>query len=233
MRRRGLPQPTTVEELKEGLRTSYRTGWRITGIADEHGESTWDHSLRLQKSMLLYLKHNGRQEDMTWAENRAPWHDTSDYELVDITPHDNISDEERLHMEEETVRWATARLGDQGARKRQYWLEGNIGDDPRRLLQFQLDKIEASVEAIRYGVQFPELRNARPFSLDRFYAYTRSKLTDPLLITTLDTLNERQYTHDARLQYNTLLILGADLDRFHHIMRQPDPYKEYLLVDRE
>jgi hypothetical protein len=62
---------------------------------------------------------------------------------------------------------------------------------------------------------------AREYPLDRFYGYTRPRLTDPSLVRILDTLDEREYAHAPRIQYQVLLGTKGDLKKFHSLMGCP------------
>jgi hypothetical protein len=117
-----MPQPTTLGQLCDGLKTAYRVGFRLSGVDDQYGESAHTHSGRLGESMHLDGKVHNAPAQMAWANTRPRWHDVSDYELVDITPHDGISQQEQLRMEWEIVQWATALLGRQGEFIRECWL---------------------------------------------------------------------------------------------------------------
>jgi 5'-deoxynucleotidase YfbR-like HD superfamily hydrolase len=169
--------------------------------------------------MLLYTKHVSGEPDQEWAMSRPIWHDLSDYDLVDVTPHDNVSAEERLAAEWHVVQWCTEHLAEQGARIREYWKEGNLRGTREQAVQYQLDKLEPCVEALRLERKFPQLRNTTPPSLDDFYPYAREKLTCPVLIRIIDKLQLRKYQQDPRLQYNLLLQSAGDLEQLDYMMK--------------
>ncbi|MCA9308962.1 HD domain-containing protein [Candidatus Saccharibacteria bacterium] len=156
-----------------------RSGWVRRDV--ENPESVAEHSFSLAMLVMMFVKRLKLSVDLNKVLLMALLHDIGETVIGDITPHDNVSIDDKHRQEAEAVQ---AILQENGLEELfQLWKEFEECATPEAKLVFQLDKMDAYLQARQY-----QLDKA---GLDEFAASTRSSLTDEKLIELLDELENR------------------------------------------
>jgi ABC-type multidrug transport system ATPase subunit/5'-deoxynucleotidase YfbR-like HD superfamily hydrolase len=165
--------------VNESMRSKVRSGWPKRGIPVELGETVWQHSRKLYEAALAYA--DGRPGiDARKAALMALFHDVTEYRAPDFTPGE-ITAEAKYKIELDAADHLVKALGPQASWIRELWLEFERGESPEAKLVRQLDKLDNSVQALRYERQgYSSVRD--------FYADSRDKLTDPELVRVFEAL---------------------------------------------
>ena len=89
----------TFQEYVLKLKTLKRKGWLLKKIPD--AESVADHSF--STSVLVMIMAEKMKLDMEKCLKMSLVHDLAEAKIEDITPHDNISDEEKNMLEKKAI----------------------------------------------------------------------------------------------------------------------------------
>ena len=128
-----------LEAIK--LKELPRAGWLRVGLSEV--ESVAGHSWGVAWLVLLLCPE---ELDRERALAMAVLHDLPEVRAGDITPHDNVSADDKHRREAEA---ADALLRDQ-PRLRAIWQEYTDHRTPESRLVHQLDKLDMALQAIRY-----------------------------------------------------------------------------------
>ncbi len=188
------------KEFLYGLRLKYRSGWLRRGIPWQQAESVQSHTLKVRAATGLYIDsanaNNGSlRYDRQLAIDIATVHDFPELIAPDYTPHDKISADDKHQIERAALLPFT--LSSEGRRIFDMWMTYEVQDTPESRLVFQLDKLDAGVQAIEYL--------KKGFSVEDFIPYTQKKLTDPKLSAIFEKLVSRGWRENAYRTYFQLL----------------------------
>ena len=150
-----------VGDLKE----IKRSGWIRKGIINP--ESVAEHSFRT--AILALVLADKFNVDKDKCIKMGLMHDITESIVGDITPHDNVSKEEKNKREMEAINVLTQDLNNE---IKDLWIEFEEKKTPESIFVNQLDKIEMIFQAIEY-----EKRN-KNINFDEFWEYTRKNIKD-------------------------------------------------------
>jgi putative hydrolase of HD superfamily len=156
-----IPSSVLLEVLR--LKELDRAGWLRVGIA--HPESVAGHSWGLTWLVLVLCPDDLDRER---ALSIAVVHDLPEILAGDITPHDDISTEEKHRLEAA----AADRLFADSPRLRALWQEYADHATSESKLVHQLDKLDMALQAVRY-------RQRDGTDTDEFIRSAMSQLSEP------------------------------------------------------
>lgn len=159
----------------EALKNLLRTGWVNHGMPQDKVESVADHSwsvaLLADALAAEYAPHLDRSKIM----RMAMIHELGEIYGNDMTPHDNVSKEEKYRIERESVMNVLAGFGNtEWGGHLQLWEEHEKGETPEAKWVNQVDKLEMSFQAQAY-----QTRGLA--KLEEFFPYVEKRLEDPAL----------------------------------------------------
>jgi putative hydrolase of HD superfamily len=125
------------------LKTLYRQGWLQRNVPENKTESVADHSFG---TAILALLLCPAELDKQKVLEIALLHETGESLIGDITPWDNISDEEKSQIEKEAVNKILGQLPD-GERLISLWEEFENASSAEGRFVRQLDKLEMGLQA--------------------------------------------------------------------------------------
>lgn len=191
-----LSEPTTLSTIAK-LDLVYRTGWIRRGIPNTIGESVWAHSRKLARAASQYpTERRGLNRER--MVNMSYFHDFAEYEVPDYTPSDKISTDEKHALERQAITKIAQSSGRYGQMILELWEEYNAKQTAEAKLVSQLDKLDAAVQALEY--------QKMGYDTADFIPYTKTKLTDPLLIEIFEKLvNSKTPQRNYYDQYFELL----------------------------
>ncbi|KAK3235288.1 hypothetical protein CYMTET_54499 [Cymbomonas tetramitiformis] len=157
--------------LVEKLKTSPRAGWLRFQI--DHPESIADHMYRMSIMAMVAGRENGY--DQSKCIKLAIAHDIAEAIVGDITPHDNVSKEEKHRLELAAINKICDSLGAQAAGKelKALWEEYESGETEEAKLLKDLDKVEMILQAHEY-------EQAQSVGLSEFFDSVKDKFKTPI-----------------------------------------------------
>lgn len=140
----------------------------------------------------------------------ALYHDFAEHKEKDYTPGE-ISKEEKYVRERVVMETVRDSYGfSNGQEMYDLWVEFEARETPEAKILFQLDKLDAAVQALEY-------EKIGHSSVTDFYPDTLQKLTDPTLKKIFEILLRKEFSHVSFYeQYFLLLELNGDEEKFHH-----------------
>lgn len=156
-----IHQIGTLKQLK-------RSGWQLHGCPES--ESVADHSFRVASMALLLAPKAELNVEKCLA--LALVHDLAESVVGDITPHDGVSKEEQRARERAAL---TEMLPAEHPDLLLLWEEFEAGESLEAQFVYQLDKLEAVIQASEYMERYPEV------DLSEFATTARAQITHPIL----------------------------------------------------
>lgn len=140
--------------------------------------------------MLYPVKNLNRQRMVLMA----CFHDLAEFEVHDYTPHDLILPEEKHELERSAILKLIDSTGEDGELILNLWLEYEAQLTSESKLVYQLDKLDAAIQAFEY--------EKLGFDVSEFFTYTQQKISDPLLSHIFSSLLKRERpAQNSYLQY--------------------------------
>ncbi|KAJ3117548.1 hypothetical protein HDU96_006309 [Phlyctochytrium bullatum] len=189
------------------LKTTKRQGWINNSV--HLPESIGDHMHRMGVMAFAMLdasssvsakdlSANGDGEDGTAKRRRcikmAIVHDLAEAIVGDITPHDNVSKEEKRRLEEEAMRDMVADIGEPGKEMLELWLQYEEGKSSEAIFVKDLDKLEMIIQAFEYERdQKKDLSEFFSSTIGKFKHPKTLEIVDALLAKRKDTLKLEQW----------------------------------------
>ncbi|HEX8826290.1 MAG TPA: HD domain-containing protein [Archangium sp.] len=180
--RRTLPLIEAYFELNH-LKQLYRQGWLRVGLSRERCESVAEHSFGMALLCLFLADSYFPEADASKVVRIALLHDLGEAYAGDFTPHDAVSREEKLRLEQEAVERILAKLP-RGAEYLALWREYEHGTSFEARLVRQVDRLEMGLQATIYEHQGAG-------DLSQFFASVHKALETPelkALLAELETL---------------------------------------------
>jgi putative hydrolase of HD superfamily len=171
--------------LIEKLKTTKRTGWIYSKV--DKPESIADHMYRM--SLMALLIPDDSLVDKSRLVQMCLVHDVAECIVGDITPHDNISDQDKHLKEERAMNTLIEILGNtlEAQHMFELWKEYEQAQTKEAILAKDLDKFEMIVQAFEY-----EQRNATKESLESFFDSTKGKFKTAIVQQWVKELYEKR-----------------------------------------
>jgi len=151
--------------LIQSLKVTKRTGWIRKGI--DGPESIADHMYRM--SIMALIAGDNEGLDHSRCMKIALAHDMAEALVGDITPHDNVTKEDKEAMERTAMQKMTSMLGKKtGDHLLALWEEYEAGTSPEAKLLKDLDKLEMILQAQEY-------ESSQSMDLNEFFTSTQDK----------------------------------------------------------
>jgi putative hydrolase of HD superfamily len=169
------------------LKTEKRTGWQYMKVPAP--ESVADHMYRMAIMALVIGDCAGDGFKKERAMKIALCHDMSEALCGDITPSDNVSKQEKNHLETEAMEHIRGVLTGKpgvGQELLDLWSEYEYQSSPESKYVKDFDKLEMCIQAFEYESVHADI------DLSEFYESTQSKLKVPLMQTMFARLLERR-----------------------------------------
>ena len=173
----------TFLDVLDGL-SFPRSGWPRRGIPLAQCETVAQHSVKLTRASMIFAQARGL--DVAVAGKTGLVHDFPENLTGDATPFDGLSAAQKYNNELAAFERLSHRMVD-GAYLLSLWIDYEDETIPLSKGIKQLDKIDASVQAIIYF-------NQGYTAVEDFFPWTRKKLSDPGLIRIYDTLMSERLT---------------------------------------
>ncbi len=151
------------------LKRVERAGWALHGVPES--ESVADHVFRVASMALLLAPKAGLNVEKCLA--LALVHDLAESVIGDITPHDGVSPEDKSKRERVAL---TALLSEEHPRLLALREEYEARATPEAQFVYQLDTLEAVIQAQEYMKNYPEV------NLSEFFERARPCITHPILV---------------------------------------------------
>lgn len=164
------------------LKTLPRKGWVLRGIANP--ESVADHSCRV--AMMAWCFSQNTSLDSSRCVELALFHDVAESMIGDITPKDNIPEEEKL-KKETSIFQDFAKIIEQ-PRLLELWYEYRDEKTPESILVHEVDKLEMLLQAYEY-----QEKSGNALSLLEFWTSTKSRWHNPQLQAFYDELYSKSF----------------------------------------
>lgn len=155
------------------LKQLYRQGWLKRGISRERCESVAEHSLGVALLALWLAEAYFPDLDSGKVIRIALIHDFGEIYAGDIIPEDGVPEQEKYHLEEDSVRRVFEALPN-GEEYIALWYEYEGGASPEARFVRQIDRLEMGLQAKVYELQGYS-------SLDEFYQSAEEALSDKKL----------------------------------------------------
>ncbi|KAJ3105882.1 HD domain-containing protein 2 [Phlyctochytrium planicorne] len=154
------------------LKQTKRTGWVLRKVSLP--ESISDHMHRMGV-MALAMSSSSASHPLNQDRciKIAIVHDLAEAIVGDITPHCNVTKEDKRKMEEDAMKDMVKDLGDIGKDIYELWLEYEEARTNEALFVKDLDKLEMIVQAYEY-------ETSQNMPLQEFFDSTRGKFKHPL-----------------------------------------------------
>lgn len=156
-----------VGELKD----LERTGWKLHEVPNP--ESVADHSFRTAVMALILAKKLDLNTDK--CVKMALIHDLSEVIAGDITPHDNINEEEKHKLEKQATKELIKDIDSDEVFE--LWLEFEEGKTPEAEFIYELDKIEMLLQTFEYEQKHKE----EDIDLREFWEHVESRIKEPMI----------------------------------------------------
>ncbi|XP_076437766.1 5'-deoxynucleotidase HDDC2-like [Babylonia areolata] len=147
------------------LKRVRRTGWVLRGVTDP--ESVSDHMYRVAMTAVLAPPPLNADK----CVKMALVHDMAECIVGDLTPHDNVSKEEKHRREEEATRHMCSLVGEPvGSQLYSLWEEYERQETEEARFVKDLDRLDMVLQAYEY-----EQLEGRPGFLQEFFDSTEGK----------------------------------------------------------
>lgn len=166
-----------IQDLKE----TKRTGWVLKDIPNP--ETVADHSYGV--FMLTMSLANELDVDSDKLMKMSLIEDIGESIIGDITPHDDVSEEEKIDREEKAVEELSNILEDEEVLE--LWREFEKGNSKEAKIAKQADNLEMTMQALRY-----EKEHGKSEKMNEFYDYTEERLSHPRLKEIFQEIKERR-----------------------------------------
>ncbi len=133
------------------LKSTDREGWKRFGIEDV--ESVADHSFRAA-FMALVLGDSFDLDGFKMVKLLLV-HDLAESEIGDITPHDHITEEEKVNKEEEAIKKISG-FDDIELDILELWKEFETGESQEAVIARDIDRLERILQAKEYEEKYPK-----------------------------------------------------------------------------
>lgn len=133
------------------LKRKDRAGWVRHQI--ETPESVAEHSFRTAVLALVLAEKFGL--DVNKTVKMAIIHDLAEYKVPDLTPFDNVTEEEKFRQEEQAMQKLCAKV-ECGPDIMSLWYEIEEGKSPEAQFIRRLDKLEMMFQAQEYAQEQPD-----------------------------------------------------------------------------
>lgn len=166
------------------LKNLYRQGWLKCGITTLHCETVADHSFGVALLGYTIAEEYRPDLDSTKVMKLGLFHEMGEIYAGDVTPVDNVSIDEKVQKEFESVQKVFSKLPDSD-KYINIWLEFEYQKSAEAKFVKQIDKLELVLQADLYEkLDYKEL--------DEFFSSVKKKIETPELKTILnDILNSR------------------------------------------
>lgn len=188
-----------------------RTGWIIRGIW-EKAETVLQHTKKVVRAAKIYGKH------IPWIDyekflKMALYHDFAEHKEKDYTPWE-ISKDEKYRRERSVMETIRDFYGFPNWQEiHDLWIEFEARETLEAKLLFQLDKLDAAIQALEYEKEGYS-------SVTDFYPDTLQKLSDPTLKHIFEILLRKEFSHKSFYeQYFLLLELNGDEVKYYQTMK--------------
>jgi 5'-deoxynucleotidase YfbR-like HD superfamily hydrolase len=162
------------------LQVKERAGWVKSGI--KNAETVWEHSSKVAKAAKIFFERRYPRQKK-YAAHMGQFHDLGEFKVPDYTPHDKITNAEK-HQQEENAILELFNNEKQNPKKikkiLESWREYEEGETLVAKLVFDLDKMDAAIQALVY--------KNHGHDVEEFFPYSLGKVTDPELWKILDYL---------------------------------------------
>jgi len=187
-----------------------RSWWIIRGIW-EKAETILQHTKKVVRAAKVYGK-NVQWIDIDKLVKMALYHDIAEHREKDYVPGE-ISKEEKYRRERAVVCIIRDSYGFPNWQEiYDLWIEFEARETEESTLLFQLDKLDAAIQALEY-------EKLGHTSVVDFYPDTLQKLSDPILKQIFEILLRREFSHVSIYdQYFLLLELNWDEEAFNKHM---------------
>jgi len=157
------------------LKNLYRQGWLEEGrdVSRLHGESVADHSFGVALLGYFIAEEYRKDLDSLKVMKLGLFHEFGEIRGGDMTPSDDILQEEKTNIERAAVLNSLSALPNYGEYL-DIWEDFEYGKSPEAIFVKQVDRLEMALQANLY-----ELVGYK--SLDAFFPYVQGKLESPEL----------------------------------------------------
>lgn len=161
------------------LKTLKRTGWVNNNIVLP--ESVADHMYRMSMMSFMITDPSVNKDKLMKI---CLVHDLAESIVGDITPHQDISKDEKRRMEEKALRSIVSDIDneDVGNEILGLWLEYEDGESKEACLARQLDKLEMIVQADEYERVGVEEKGSAEINLEEFFTSTKHSFSHPEVV---------------------------------------------------
>jgi putative hydrolase of HD superfamily len=132
------------------LKVLYRQGWLKRGLSPEQCESVADHTLGVAILAMWITDLYFPALDVLKVIQLALIHDFGEVYAGDITPADDIDNEQKSSLEYEAVQSIFAKLPN-GSKYVALWKEYESAQTPEAMLVRQIDRLEMGLQASIYS----------------------------------------------------------------------------------
>ena len=164
------------------LKELKRTGWVLKNVPNP--ESVADHSFRTAIIALLLAEKLGLDKDK--CVQMALIHDLAESVAGDITPHDDVSDEEKHELEKKAIVDLFKNVNHNNVVE--LWNEFEEQKTAEAKFIMELDKIEMLLQAFEYEERYSE----EDIDLSEFWLYVEKRVHEPKIIEIFEILKERK-----------------------------------------
>ncbi|KAK9475629.1 HD domain-containing protein [Lipomyces japonicus] len=163
-----LPTPLLFFRLLRFLKTTKRQGWLDRGIQAQNTESISDHMYRMAAMSLLAPE----EVDSRKCVAIAIVHDLAEAVVGDITPHDDVTPEEKHRRERETIEFISESLQPVNAKAAaeitSLYLEYEHESTAEARFVKDLDKLEFILQTIEYQEDVDQGKEDQSIRLNDF-----------------------------------------------------------------
>ncbi len=164
------------------LKQLYRQGWLARGIPAERCESVAEHTFGVATTAMILADSYFSDLDPLKVLRMALIHDFGEIYAGDFIPEDEITPEEKHHLEKEAVTQIFEGLPN-GEEYLALWEEFESGGSPEAKFIRQIDKLEMALQASVYEHQ-------NMGELPEFYRSASEEITSPELKSILEELDQ-------------------------------------------
>jgi len=157
----------------QSLKNLFRQGWLKKGIDKKYCESVADHSFSTAMLAWLIAEEYFPELDLSRILKYSLLHEIGEIYAGDITPKDNISENEKYELEIASVKEVFSKLKN-GEKYIKLWKEFELAENKEAKFVKQLDKLEMALQAHYY-------ESTLDLDLHDFKESAKKVLTDEVL----------------------------------------------------
>jgi putative hydrolases of HD superfamily len=169
-----LQKINKLKELK-------RKGWVLKKISNP--ESVAEHSF--QTSIMVLILADKFNLDKSKCVQMALIHDVCECVVGDITPHDDITPEQKSKLERKAMELLFKEIDENII---QLWEEYDKKETPEAIFVSEIDKIETILQAYEYEQKYKN----ENIDLIEFYSYAENRVKNPELIEIINILKRKR-----------------------------------------